>query len=82
MALLYRAGVAAMVARTGAVLVPGATEADCLRAARNLQDMEAREGFVHMVRVWQYAAYAQQWPETEALDALLQRLAGSFGWRA
>jgi hypothetical protein len=81
LALLYRASVAAMVTQAGVVLVPGATEADCLRAARALPDAQARDSFAGMVRIWQYAAYAEQLPNTDAFDALLQRLAGSFGWR-
>lgn len=82
LALLYRASVEAMVARTGAVLVPGATEADCLRAARALPEREDREAFGGMVRVWQYAAYAQHLPDAEGFEALLQRLALRFGWAA
>ena len=82
LALLYRASVEAMVQRTGAVLVPGATEADCLRAARGLPDPADRDAFAGMVRVWQYAAYAERLPDTETLDTLLQRLAARFGWAA
>ena len=43
--------------------------------------MQARDTFIGMVRIWQYAAYAEQLPDTDTFDALLQRLAGSFGWR-
>ena len=80
LALLYRASVAGMVARTGAVLVPGATEAQCLRAARALRDEADRAAFGHMVRIWQYAAYADQFPDANAFDDLLDRLGGRFGW--
>ncbi|MEG2940559.1 MAG: DUF4129 domain-containing protein [Thermomonas sp.] len=80
LALLYRASVAGMVARTGAVLVPGATEAQCLRAARGLRDQEDRDAFARMVRVWQYAAYAQQLPDDGGFEDLLAQLGGRFGW--
>ena len=82
LALLYRASVAGMVARTGAVLVPGATEAQCLRAARGLRDEVDRDAFGRMVRVWQYAAYAQRLPDDDAFEDLLAGLGGRFGWAA
>ena len=81
LALLYRGSVETMMTQAGVVLVPGATEADCLRAARAWPDMQARDTFIGMVRIWQYAAYAEQLPDSDTFDALLQRLAGSFGWR-
>ncbi|BCT92144.1 hypothetical protein LYSHEL_11680 [Lysobacter helvus] len=80
LALLYRASVAAMVARTGARLVPGATEAECLRAARALQDNEDRDAFNAVVRTWQYAAYADRLPEEATFEAQLARMAERFGW--
>lgn len=82
LALLYRASVAGMVARTGAVLVPGATEAECLRAARGLRDQEDRDAFGRMVRVWQYAAYAERLPDDGDFEGLLGQLGGRFGWAA
>jgi len=82
LALLYRASVAGMVMRTGAVLVPGATEAQCLRAARALRDEADRDAFGQMVRVWQYAAYAQRMPDDGAFEDLLAGLGGRFGWAA
>ena len=81
LALLYRAGVESMVARTGAILVPGATEAECLRAARALS-VEERDVFARTVRVWQYAAYAERLPEQDDFDALVLQLAQRFGWAA
>jgi hypothetical protein len=81
LALLYRAGVDSMIARTGATLVPGATEAECLRAARTLA-AEEREVFARTVRVWQYAAYAERLPAEDEFDALLRQLAQRFGWAA
>ena len=82
LALLYRASVAGMVARTGAVLVPGATEAQCLRAARALRDEADRDAFGRMVRVWQYAAYAERLPDDDAFEDLMRALGGRFGWTA
>ena len=82
LALLYRASVAGMVARTGAVLVPGATEAECLRAARALRDQADRDAFGRMVRVWQYAAYAERLPDDGEFEGLLAGLGGRFGWAA
>jgi hypothetical protein len=82
LALLYRGSVEAMAARTGIALVPGATEAECLRAARALQAPADREAFAEAVRVWQYAAYAGALPDASGFDALLARLAQRFGWAA
>jgi hypothetical protein len=82
LALLYRASVAGMVARTGALLVPGATEAECLRAARALRDQDDRDAFGRMVRVWQYAAYAERLPDDGDFEDLLAGLGGRFGWSA
>jgi len=82
LALLYRASVAGMVARTGAVLVPGATEAQCLRAARALRDEADRDAFGRMVRVWQYAAYAERLPDDDGFEDLLAGIGGRFGWAA
>ena len=80
LALLYRASVAAMVARTGVLLVPGATEAQCLRASRSLPDEQDRSAFARMVRTWQYAAYAERLPEATEFDSLLRLLGQRFGW--
>ena len=82
LALLYRASVAAMAARIDAVLVPGATEAECLRAARSLREQEDRDAFGRMVRVWQYAAYAERLPDDGEFEGLLGQLGGRFGWAA
>ncbi|MFT3808060.1 DUF4129 domain-containing protein [Arenimonas sp.] len=73
LALLYRAGVAAIERAHGSPLPPGATEADCLRRARRLPDGALRECFAQVVRLWQGAAYARRVPDDEAFAALLQR---------
>lgn len=82
LAMLYRASVEAMVARTQTVLVPGATEAEVLRASRRLQRGEDRDVFARAVRVWQYAAYAQRLPGADEFEALLRELAERFAWSA
>ncbi|MFC3815349.1 DUF4129 domain-containing protein [Lysobacter sp. GCM10012299] len=80
LALLYRASVEAMVARTDAVLVPGATEAECLRASRKLAYAEDRDAFARAVRTWQFAAYAQRMPTVADLDTLIDELSRRFAW--
>lgn len=82
LALLYRASVASMVERTGALLVPGATESQCLRAARALGDAQDRAAFARMVNVWQYAAYAERLPAADEFESLLAQLGQRFGWTA
>ena len=80
LALLYRASVEAMAARTDATLPPGATEAECLRASRRLRDAEDRGAFAEVVRTWQLAAYAQRLPDQAGFEGLLARGAQRFGW--
>jgi len=80
LAMLYRASVETMVARTQAVLVPGATEAEVLRVSRKLPLGEDRDAFARAVRTWQYAAYAHSFPANEAFEVLLVDLAARFGW--
>ncbi len=82
LSLLYRASVAAMTDQTGALLVPGATESECLRASRALADAEDRAAFARMVRIWQYAAYAERLPGAEDFESLLVLLGRRFGWAA
>ena len=61
-------------------LVPGATEAECLRVARRLPDAGDRDAFARMVRVWQYAAYARRLPQEDEFEGLLGELSQRFGW--
>jgi hypothetical protein len=82
LALLYRASVEAMTQRAAVVLVPGATESECLRAARRMPDAEDRDVFARIVRMWQYAAYAQRLPAEGEFASLLDRLSSRFGWAA
>ena len=82
LALLYRASVDSMVTRTGVFLVPGATEAECLRAARALPEIADRDVFARVVRVWQYAAYAERLPADDEFDTLVDTLSHRFGWVA
>ena len=82
LALLYRASVETMARRTGVALVPGATESECLRASRRMPDGEDRNLFARMVRVWQYAAYAQRLPAQEEFDDLVSTLQQRYRWTA
>jgi uncharacterized protein DUF4129 len=82
LALLYRASVETMAQRAGVALVPGATESECLRASRRMPDDEDRSLFARMVRVWQYAAYAQQLPAAEEFDDLVSTLQRRYRWAA
>lgn len=82
LALLYRASVETMAKRAEIALPPGATESECLRASRRMPDGEDRSLFARMVRVWQYAAYAQQLPAQEEFDDLLSSLQQRYRWVA
>ncbi|GAB1595146.1 DUF4129 domain-containing protein [Lysobacter claricitrinus] len=81
LALLYRAAVEAMLAATARVLPPGATEAQCLRASQALPE-SPRRAFARVVRLWQYAAWAERLPSQDEFDAALGDAAQQFGWRA
>ncbi|HEY4583845.1 MAG TPA: DUF4129 domain-containing protein [Lysobacter sp.] len=81
LALLYRAAVEALVTTTGRELPPGATEAQCLRAAQALPEA-LRRTFARVVRLWQYAAYAERLPAQDVFDDALADAARQFGWRA
>ncbi|MCR6663695.1 MAG: DUF4129 domain-containing protein [Luteimonas sp.] len=80
LALLYRGSVEAMALRAGIALVPGATEAECLRASRRMPEAEDRAAFAGMVRTWQYAAYAERMPGDGEFESLVDDLAQRFGW--
>lgn len=82
LALIYRAGVVALARRLRTALPPGATEAQCLRASRQLEQAEDRQLFAQLVRTWQYAAYAQRTPPADEFEALLQQLQQRGGWLA
>lgn len=80
LALAYRAAVEAMLAATGRVLPPGATEAQCLRTAQALPET-SRRVFARVVRQWQYAAWAERLPTQDEFDSALDDAAHAFGWR-
>ncbi len=82
LALLYRASVEVLGERADVVLPPGATEAQCLRAARRMPEEADRQLFARMVRTWQYAAYAGHLPSQAAFDGLLDDLHRQFRWPA
>lgn len=79
LALVYRAAVEAMAGITGRTLPPGATEAQCLRAASALPEAP-RRAFAAGVRLWQQAAYADRMPTDAAFEAMLAEAAAQFGW--
>lgn len=79
LALVYRASVDAMVQATGRVLPPGATEAQCLRAAQALAE-PPRRAFARSVGLWQQAAYADRMPSDGDFDAMLDEASMQFGW--
>jgi hypothetical protein len=71
LALFYRAAVQRLVDTQGTPLPPGATESECLRQARQLQDRGYAGLFARIVRSWQGIAYAERAPSMADLDALL-----------
>lgn len=80
MALLYRGSVAALDRLGQQPLPAGATEAQCLRAARRLPEASQRELFADTVRSWQQTAWAGQLPSQAGFEQLLQRLRQQPGW--
>lgn len=82
LALLYRASVGTVGERSGIALPPGATEAQCLRAARRMPDATDRDLFARIVRMWQYAAYGGRLPSRSDFDALAAALRQQYGWQA
>ncbi len=71
LALLYRAAVQRLIDALGAPLPPGATEAECLRQSRRLQDLGYAQLFARIVRSWQATAYAERAPSQQDFDRLL-----------
>lgn len=76
LALLYRGCVEQVAAASHSDVPDDATEAECLRRARALDNEEHRQRAVAIVRTWQYAAYADRFPSEHEIDALLT------GWPA
>lgn len=82
LALLYRASVDTVAERTSVVLPPGATEGQVLRASRRMPEAADRDAFAAVVRLWQYAAYADRLPTFADFDEMASRLQVQYGWRA
>ena len=82
LALLYRASVQTVVERSGVALPPGATEAQVLRVSRRMPDAHDRRLFVDIVRMWQYAAYANRLPRRDAFEQLADALQAQYRWLA
>jgi hypothetical protein len=73
-ALMYRAGVLKLFDLLGSSIPKGATESQCLRRARELEDNpQYRQLFQDIVRYWQGVAYASKQPRWTDLEAFLQR---------
>ena len=39
-----------------------------------------RQAFARVVRIWQYAAYAERLPDDDEFEALLGELQQRYGW--
>lgn len=82
LALLYRASVDTVAERSGVVLPPGATEGQVLRASRRMAEAGDRDAFAAIVRLWQYAAYADRLPDFAVFDEMAARLQAQYRWPA
>ena len=71
-----------MAGRAEIALPPGATESECLRASRRMPDSEDRNLFARVVKVWQFAAYAQRLPAPDEFEDLLSQLQQRYRWAA
>ncbi len=60
LALLYRGGLHELASRLNIALVPGTTEADALKRARALSDIDYQNYFRDLVGAWQNLAYAHR----------------------
>jgi hypothetical protein len=76
LALLYRGSMDRLATALNMPLPVDATEADCLRRARTLDDAQRSQRVVAIVRTWQHAAYADRFPSDSDIDQLL------IGWPA
>ncbi|WP_372016857.1 DUF4129 domain-containing protein [Pseudoxanthomonas sp. 10H] len=81
LALVYRGSVDALARQARIELPPGATEAQCLRASRQLPVAAARELFGRVVRAWEYAAYAGRFPARQEFESLLEAASLQWEWR-
>jgi hypothetical protein len=82
LALLYRAAVRRLGATLDVELPVGATESECLRCARRLDDAAPRALFGAIVRHWQSAAYADRLPRRDEVEALLEAWPAAWSPRA
>lgn len=72
--LLYRDAVRRLALRLPGGLPRGATEAQCLRAARALQDLD-RQRFARLVAAWQAVAWAHRAPSGDEFEVLMREAA-------
>ncbi|WP_020405344.1 DUF4129 domain-containing protein [Hahella ganghwensis] len=78
LALLYRATISRLVNRFSLRFPPGATEGDCLRSVRHLNQEDIFSYFSRLTRSWQALAYAHRVPSEEEFQALCQHWGGLF----
>ena len=58
--------------------VPGQCPLKC--ASRRMPQAADRQAFARVVRIWQYAAYAERLPDDDEFEALLGELQQRYGW--
>jgi hypothetical protein len=76
LALLYRGCVERTAQLLQLPLSAEATEADWLRQAAAIEDPARAQRVIAIVRTWQFAAYADRYPDDAAIEQLLS------GWPA
>lgn len=82
LSLLYRGALAILVHREGINLRGSATEGDCIRVIAGQAERIAeptRQFFQQLTRSWQYAAYAQRWPQERLMRELCESWGRHFG---
>lgn len=82
LALLYRASVQTVENRGNLAMPPGTTEAQALRLSRRMPEARDRELFAAIVRMWQYAAYANRLPSEADFQQLASELQAQYRWQA
>jgi hypothetical protein len=70
MALLYRASLSRLVYRHDLVMSKGATEGDCLRRVKAMNQQTLFGYFQHLTDCWQNLAYAHQLPAEDEFEQL------------
>jgi len=79
LALLYRGALASLIHRDRILILPSATEGDCLRAARLALAEEPAAFFTRLTASWVRMAYCGQTPELPELEGLCLDWRTTFG---